>query len=225
MSEGGDHKNRVREYFDEDAARYASQRYGADYRDCHQYSYITRKRHVMKLLNIEGGRILDLGCGSGTYTRELLDRSFTIWGVDFSSRMIEMARSTFEEEVRSGLVTFQVGDVVGMDFDENFFDAAICIGVISYIPDLSAFLSNLVRVVKPDGIVIFQFSRRYSPKAIHELLVLPVLGRLKRFVGEGGGDSGWDFPLFRYAIESFNSLCSEHHFALEAGIHFDYTFP
>lgn len=46
---------------------------------------------------IHDGRIVDLGCGSGIWSRELVDAGFEVVGVDISSAMIEIARQRVSE--------------------------------------------------------------------------------------------------------------------------------
>lgn len=50
---------------------------------------------ILKILagaGIHEGLVIDLGCGSGTWARQLTDRGFGVWGVDVSEAMIRLAR-------------------------------------------------------------------------------------------------------------------------------------
>ena len=45
-----------------------------------------------KRLDVEKGRLLDLGCGAGEpFARFFIDRGWTVIGVDFSEQMLELA--------------------------------------------------------------------------------------------------------------------------------------
>ena len=99
----------IRQYFDDDSARYEAMRYTSEYKSCHQFSYLARRAKVLSLLPRAGGAVLDVGCGPGVYTRDLLDRGYRVWACDISTRMVETAASRFQNEVSSGKAVFQVG--------------------------------------------------------------------------------------------------------------------
>ena len=225
MKDKETHLDSVREYFDRDSKRYENARYTSEYSDCHQYSYLNRMKIVLELLEEGGGMALDIGCGPGIYTRELLDRGFRILGIDISPGMIEIASDKFGSEVERGAVRFEAGDISDLAIEKESFDMAICIGVISYIEDLPRFLTDLGSYLKPDGYAIFQISKSVSPKSINEKLCLPALSGLKRAISRNEQNEGWDFRLRRYRVGKFNRLCGKHGFLLERGSHFDYTFP
>ena len=219
------HKARVREFFDRDSKRYETERYTNDFKNCHQYSYLARKRHVLDLMKETGGTLLDLGCGPGIYTGELLARGFTIRGVDLSPNMIEIAKRTYREPMGRGLVSFEVGDASSLDYGTGVFDAAICIGVVSYIPNIDDFLSRLGASLKEGGYAVIQLSKRGTLKAFNEAIVLDWLPRVKRFLRRGSAPRGWDFPLIRYRVDTFNALCERYGLEREEDVHFDYTLP
>ncbi len=219
------HKEQVREYFDTDAQHYEDRRYTSEYRNCHQYSYLVRKMHVLNLLEKPAGSILDIGCGPGIYTKELLERDFRVTGIDISPKMIERARGKFSGEIERGTVTFSAGEIYDLEGMEGVFDAALCIGVISYIPLLGRFLDKLNSLLKPGGYAIIQISKKLSPKSLDEQIVYPLLRSAKGLFRPGGNSGEWKFKLRRYRVRRFNDLCTNSGFELEEGIHFDYTLP
>ncbi|HEV3341951.1 MAG TPA: class I SAM-dependent methyltransferase [Pirellulales bacterium] len=52
---------------------------------------------LLRQAGITQGRIVDLGCGSGIWSRQLVDAGFEVTGVDLSSAMIELARRQVPE--------------------------------------------------------------------------------------------------------------------------------
>ncbi len=75
------------------------------------------------------GRALDLGCGRGQYTRELVRRGWEVVGVDYVPRAIEAAR-------RKNIpgATFVIGDVSDLPVDElGTFDFFLDIGCFQHL--------------------------------------------------------------------------------------------
>ena len=77
----------------------------------------------VELLNIPpGGRVLDIGCGTGAFVYCLAERGYQAVGVDFSSSMLRAARKSTRE--RS--IEFVQGDVTkGLDFSNDSFDLVL----------------------------------------------------------------------------------------------------
>jgi 2-polyprenyl-3-methyl-5-hydroxy-6-metoxy-1,4-benzoquinol methylase len=79
----------------------------------------------------EGKRILDLGCGSGVYAVYYAARGADVLGIDFSSRMIELAAQNAAAE--GAAPRFQHGDFMALDL-HGPFDATLMMGVFDYVP-------------------------------------------------------------------------------------------
>jgi len=123
----------VQTYFDSDAGRYGDQRYPEDPKTCEQFSYLVRRRYVLDMLGRGAptpGRILDLGCGPGVYTKDLLDRGWQLWGVDIAPKMLKVAQGRTEGRPGAG---FAVGQTTKLPFASGAFDAVVCIGVLAYV--------------------------------------------------------------------------------------------
>src|SRR3989338_5739734 len=69
----------------------------------------------------KGARVLDIGCGPGNKTKELIQRGYKVTGIDFSESMIEIAR----RRIRVG--EFQVMDITRIGFPPSSFDAAVAL--------------------------------------------------------------------------------------------------
>lgn len=74
---------------------------------------------ALKMVRPQGGeRVLDLACGSGRHSLELVRQGFSVVGVEISSELIEIARREAESQ---GLeATFIEGDLRELDFEEEF---------------------------------------------------------------------------------------------------------
>ena len=112
-----------------------------------------------------GGRILDLGCGSGTKTKRLA-RSFDIVGVDISEEQLRLARAEVPE------ATFMRADFAALDFDEASFDGVVAFYSIVHVPrdQHSALFANIRRWLKPGGLFLASLSHVGGPDRTEEWL-------------------------------------------------------
>ena len=119
----------------------------------------TEHQRYMQFLIPKGGRVLDLGCGTG-HLLASLEPAYGV-GVDFSGRMINIARENFPD------LTFEIGDAEDPDIIgklEGPFDVIVVSDTIGYFEDCERTLHNLHRLCTPDTrIVIAYFSRYWEP--------------------------------------------------------------
>lgn len=113
------------------------------------------KRESYRLLGAAPGRrILDLGCGLGddaAALAELVAAGGAVVGVDGSQAMIEAARQ------RHGGVeglSFEVANAAALPFDDASFDACRIDRVLQHIADPAPVVRELVRVLRPDGVLV-----------------------------------------------------------------------
>ncbi len=101
-----------------------------------------------------GLRILDFGCGPGTISVGLAKAVAPgeLHGVDMEESQIELARAVAKAGGQDN-ATFHVGDVTDLPFEDGFFDVAHCHNVLMHVPDTSAVLAEVKRVLKPGGII------------------------------------------------------------------------
>lgn len=95
------------------------------------------------------GRVLNAGCGEGLYASilEAQPRVTTIVNVDLSRPAIARhAKDTRHRDAQAS--------VAALPFDAHVFDAAVCSEVLEHIPDDSAAVAELARVLKPGGLLL-----------------------------------------------------------------------
>lgn len=101
-----------------------------------------------------GERILDVGCGPGFYCAELLDEvgpDGLVVGVDGSPQMLALAAGRCQGHDN---VEFLEADATSLPVPDASFDAALCVQVLEYVPDVAAALAELRRVLRPGGRVV-----------------------------------------------------------------------
>ena len=108
------------------------------------------------------GVALDLGCGIGRVARYLAPRCATLWAVDASPRMLELARTRMVElpNVRYARCV----DTAIPDVADGAVDLAYALLVLQHLEREDAFLllEELHRVVRPEGTVVVTFPNLLS---------------------------------------------------------------
>jgi len=95
-------------------------------------------------------RIIDVGCGTGLVGVDLEKGGFSNFdGIDISQEMIDIAK----QRGYSKLFIGSLND--SLPCENNEYDAALCVGVFTHGHVGSDRLDELVRIVKPGGIICF----------------------------------------------------------------------
>ncbi|MGA8258365.1 MAG: class I SAM-dependent methyltransferase [Nocardioides sp.] len=93
-------------------------------------------------------RIADLGCGTGTLTVLLAEAGYEVDGLDFSPRMLEIARS--KGAALAG-AHFIHGDAFDPPLRPSLYDVVLCRHVLWAMPDPALALSRWVDLLAPGG--------------------------------------------------------------------------
>jgi SAM-dependent methyltransferase len=113
------------------------------------------RRLAPLLINFAGvtiaGRILDVGCGTGSLTFTLADRANvgSVTGIDLSSEYIAYAL----RHRRDLRISFEVGDATALRFNDRSFDHALSLLVLQFIPDPHRAIREMRRVTRSGGTV------------------------------------------------------------------------
>jgi demethylmenaquinone methyltransferase / 2-methoxy-6-polyprenyl-1,4-benzoquinol methylase len=95
-----------------------------------------------------GSRVLDVATGTGDLAVELSARGAEVVGMDFSERMLELARE------KAPGIAFEAGDAQALTYADGSFDAATVGFGARNFGDLAGGLREMARVVKPGGKVV-----------------------------------------------------------------------
>lgn len=98
-------------------------------------------------------KVLDYGCGLGNYSVLMAKSGGEVTGIDISDVSIEVAREVAIREGVDKQTRFLVMNCEALEFDDDSFDIIFNSGTLSYL-DLQKALSEIVRVLKPDGIFL-----------------------------------------------------------------------
>lgn len=104
--------------------------------------------------DVQGKRILDIGCGSGRYAVALAERGAEVLGIDFASNMLTLAHELAEKCGVAARCRFVHADFLEYNFDEAF-NISLAIGLFDYISDPLVFLKKLRLLTEEKVIVTF----------------------------------------------------------------------
>jgi SAM-dependent methyltransferase len=135
-----------------------------------------------------GGRtVLDAGCGVGYGAAHLAEVAASVVGVDRDEDAIAYARERYARPN----VEFRVGKLLDLDAADGSFDVVCSFETIEHLDDVEAFLAEVVRVLRPEGVFLVSTPRvdetTASPEnPFHrlELSASDFEALLRRFFGE-----------------------------------------
>ncbi len=151
---------------------------------------------VVELLAPQPGeRILDLGCGDGVLTEQLVARGCRVVGIDSSAAQVAAARGR-------GLDAY-VLDGQHLPFEKEF-DAVFSNAVLHWMPRADAVLAGVWRALKPGG----RFVAECGGNGCLAQVVAALLAALKRRGIADEGVNPWYFPTVeeyrgRLAVQGF----------------------
>ena len=114
-------------------------------------------RHGHRSFQLDGGRILDIGCGDGFFLKEVVGIGWETHGVEINRLAVEKARGNH--------LNVFYGDLKAAEYPTDFFDVIRLWSVIEHISKPLETLEEIRRILKQDGILIIQVPN-YSSAAV-----------------------------------------------------------
>jgi len=142
-----------------------------------------------------GTTVLDVGCGIGGSSRILArEYGFHVTGITISPQQVNRARELTPPGVSA---QFQVDDALALSFPDASFDVVWSIEAGPHMPDKAQFARELLRVLKPGGIlVVADWNQRDDRQLPLNFWEKPVMRQLL---------DQWSHPAFS-SIEGFAEL-------------------
>jgi len=150
------------------------------------------------------GIVLEIAAGSGMATRQLrstLSSTVKLVATDLNADMLDLARKKFDVKEN---IEFQVANTLNLPFDENDFDAVVCQFSLMFFPDKLAALKEAARVLKPDGVFIFNvwdsMSVNHFVRSVNSVITKSYINEAPNF---------FSTPYGYYDIEVIRNLVSK----------------
>ncbi len=141
------------------------------------------------LLNLTGGRVLDVGVGTGLEL-PMFGPNVKVIGIDLCEPMLDIARKRVATHKLGNVEDLLVMDAMDLKFPDASFDAVIGPYVLTVVPEPERTLDEMARVVKPGGEIILSnhIGAESGPVAVFE-----------SWLGKRSASLGWR-PQFPWSI-------------------------
>ncbi len=138
-------------------------------------------RLLLDLLTSSDRRVLDVGCGTGQFAAQVLDRfpGTDVWGLDLSAGMLDRARA--RDLATADRLHLVQGDSERLPFADDSFDVVTCAHSFHHYPRQDRVVAEMHRVLRPGGrLLIIDGDRdRWWGHLIFEVLVVLVEGAVR----------------------------------------------
>lgn len=113
--------------------------------------------------------ILDFGCGSGRFVKELNEQGYNVFGCDIK------IDTENDVQQKKGMIRAIDLDPYRLPFDDKTFDFIYSFSVFEHVQNYSESISELARVLKPNGICYHFFPSRYRLIEPHTFVPLSTI--------------------------------------------------
>lgn len=140
-----------------------------------RFDYFSRKAG-----DLNGKRVLDIGCGGGLLSEKFAEAGSRVTGIDLAPAPVEAARKHARE---SGLdIEYRVSSIE--DFAASTpepFDIVVCAEVLEHVDDLEGFLKEGIGLLKPGGLFFFgTINKTLKARLLAIFVAEDVLGMVPR---------------------------------------------
>lgn len=113
-------------------------------------------------------KLLDIGSSTGIMTNLLSEHFLETIGIDIDEEGIKYSNENFKNDHLS----FIADDAMNLSFPENSFDVINCSHIYEHVPDSKKLMSEIYRVLKPNGVCFFAAGNRFVFMEAHYRLPL-----------------------------------------------------
>jgi len=104
--------------------------------------------------------VLEIGVGLGSDHQKFAEAGAILYGIDLTERAI--AHTTARLSAFDLMSNLAVGDAENLNFPSNSFDQVYSWGVLHHSPDTSKAISEVFRVLKPNGLASIMIYHKWS---------------------------------------------------------------
>lgn len=129
-------------------------------------SRMEKTKKLLKGIDLKDKKVLDVGCGGGQYMEYFLNKNAKAIGIDYSEKMIEMAKTYLDnrkKDRKKFSYSLIKANAQNIPFRDNTFDLVVGVGLLEYLSRPEKALSEIHRVLKKGGYGLLSFSKKDSP--------------------------------------------------------------
>lgn len=112
-----------------------------------------------------GARIVDFGCGTGSYLLPLAAHAREAVGIDFSRHLLDPLRQRVAQEHRTNVRILEE-NMKETSLESGTYDLAFSIATLYSVPEPERALAEMHRILRPGGIAMFELGNRWSVNTI-----------------------------------------------------------
>ena len=156
-----------------------------------------------------GMTVLELGCGTGSFTRELARSGAEVVAIDVSPELFEIANANCS----APNVQYQIQNAYALSYSEGAFDSIVCSSVLHHL-EIKEALQEIYRVLKPGCAIYFTEPNMLNPQIAIQKNVPWIKRRL--------GDSPDETAFFRWSLRRLLEQTGYRDIRIEP---FDFVHP
>lgn len=142
----------------------------------------------------KGGRVLEVGCGTGFFSQLFLQSPIELHSIDISPDLLTKAVERQKEWAGGERAEFRVCDVESMPYPDNHFDAAVGVRVLHHL-DMDASFREIRRTLKKGGVIAFCEPNMLNP----QIMIQKNVPWIKRMMGDTPDETAFfKWPLRRF---------------------------
>jgi len=134
-----------------------------------------------------GMAILEIGCGTGYFTRELTQRGADIVAIDVSPDLLEIAKAKYS----APNVRYEIQNACALTYADAMFDSVVGSSILHHL-EIEEALREIYRVLKPGGTIYFTEPNMLNPQIAMQKNIPWIKRRL--------GDSPDETAFFRWPL-------------------------
>jgi|SRR4029450_9508153 2-polyprenyl-3-methyl-5-hydroxy-6-metoxy-1,4-benzoquinol methylase len=156
-----------------------------------------------------GMAVLELGCGTGSFTRELARSGAEIVAIDVSPELLEIANA----DTSAPNVQYQIQNAYALRYPEGMFDSVVGSSVLHHL-EIEDAIRDIYRVLKPEGTIYFTEPNMLNP----QIAIQKNIPWIKRKLG----DSPEETAFFRWPLQRLLERTGYRHVRIDP---FDFLHP
>lgn len=135
-----------------------------------RYRYQPHILHLLSKIDWRNKRVLEIGTGVGTDARKIVELGGVYTGINVDKGSVAMTAKALQIFTRPGEV--RQCSAINMEFNDASFDVVYSFGVLHHIPEIKKAVSEIFRVLKPNGELVIMVYNKSSINYYIEILFL-----------------------------------------------------